>query len=524
MTTTRRGPHRPIAAVLGGALLAALAAAPGTAQESVVRVRLNADVRSTDPGVNRDGNTDMVMMHVVEGLVGFREDTSVGPMLAERIDASADGLTYGFTLREGVRFHNGQTVTAADVKFAWDRYMKRETNWRCRPEFDGGVTRIVAIETPDARTVVFRLERPSALFLTTMARADCGAAGIWHRDSLNADGSWKAPVGTGPFQLGEWRRGQFLDLVRFAGYTARAGAPDGHTGGKAAQIDRVRFQIIPDAAAAKAAMLAGSIELLADAAGQDMEEYRKRPELRVLTSPTMGLVTLLLQPADPVLKDVRIRRALALSLDLPELVKSVTEGTSAYNASAIPVTSPYHGAVQREGYARDLATARKLLQEAGYRGQPLKLLTNRRYQSLYDLAVVAQAMAAEAGIRIEFEVIDWATQLDRYGKGEHTMMSFAYSARLDPALSFEMFSGPRATQPRKVWDDPEVEKLMRESMAISDRARRQQIFDELHRRMIADVPMIALYNDTDITVHAARLEGFKGWALGQPRLWGVRLK
>jgi len=515
-----------IARALAVALLAVpllVSGAPPAAAESLIRVRLNADVRSTDPGVNRDGNTDAVMMHMVEGLVAFREDTSVGPMLADSVEVAPDGLTYTFRLREGVRFHNGQVLTSADVRFAWERYMRRETNWRCRPEFEGGVTRVTALETPDAATVIFRLDRPSALFLTTLARADCGGTGIFHRDSLNADGTWRAPIGTGPFRMGEWRRGQFFDLLRFAEYSALPGNRDGHTGNKTALVDRVRFQIIPDSAAAKAALLAGSIDLNADVASQDVAEYRARNDMRVVSSQTMGLVGLLLQPADPVLRDPRIRRALALSLDMEEIVRVLTDGTSAYNPSPIPVGSSFYGAVQREGFRRDLAAARRLLQEAGYRGQPIRILSNNRYTSMRDMPVLIQAMAQEAGIRVEFEMMDWATQLDRYTRGEHMGMAFAFSARLDPALSFEMFSGPRATQPRKLWDHPEVEALIRESMTTSNRERRQEIFDALHRRFIAEVPMIALYNDVDITVHRANLTGFAGWAMGQPRLWGVRI-
>jgi peptide/nickel transport system substrate-binding protein len=137
-----------------------VAAVPAVGQESLLRVRLNADIRSSDPGVNRDGNTDAVMLHIVEGLVQFRENTSVGPMLAERIDTSADGRTYTFTLRQGVTFHNGAPLTSADVKASWDRYMLAATNWRCRPELAGGVTTVTSVETPDPRTVVFTLDRP----------------------------------------------------------------------------------------------------------------------------------------------------------------------------------------------------------------------------------------------------------------------------------------------------------------------------------------------------------------------------
>jgi peptide/nickel transport system substrate-binding protein len=511
--------------MLRTAMLAAVALAlTGPAAADTLRARLNADVRSTDPGVNRDANTDAVVLHMVEGLVAFREDASVGPLLAESMTVSDDGRTYTFRLREGVRFHNGATLTAEDVAWTWRRYMTPETRWRCLTEFDGrGVTKLDAIETPDPRTVVFRFARASALIPATMARPDCGGAGILHRDSVGADGTWIAPIGTGPFRLGEWRRGQFIELIRFDGYAARAEPRDGFTGGKTAEVERVRFMIIPDQAAAKAALLSGAIDVLTDIANSDLAELKARTDVTVDVAPTMGLNTLLIQTRDPLLSDVRIRRALALALDLPAIVQAVTEGTGSYNASAIPVSSAFHTPPHREGYRRDLAAARRLLAEAGYRGQTIKMLANRRYTSMFDSAVLIQAMAQEAGLRLEIEVLDWATQLDRYTKGDYQLMSFSYSARLDPSLSYEMFSGPKDTQPRKVWENAEALAMLGETMATGDAERRSALFEAMHRKMLADVPLINLYNGAEIAAFRNNVVGYKGWPAGHPRLWGVRV-
>jgi peptide/nickel transport system substrate-binding protein len=445
-------------------------------------------------------------------------------MLAEKVDVSADGLAYTFTLRDGITFHNGEKLTAADVKFAWDRYLKKETNWRCLPEFDGrGVSRVTAIETPDARTVVFRIEKPATLFLATMARVDCGQAGIWHKASLNADGTWNAPVGTGPYTPAEWRKGQFVDLAKFKGYAARGGEPDGLTGGKGAGPERVRLTIIPDSSAAKAALLSNSIDMIADVDENDAQELKGKPGMTITSSPTLGVVGMLLQTKDPLLQDVRIRRALALSLDIPEIIKAIA-GDIAYNPSPIPTASGFHGPVQKLGYKRDLAAAKKLLAEAGYKGETIKLLTNKRFNSMYEMAVLVQAMAADAGIKVDFEVMDWATQLDRYTKGDYTAMSFAFSARYDATLSFDMFSGPKATQPRKVWDNPDMQKLITASGATTDPAKRQPLFDQLHKQMIEDVPAIWMYNNAAIVATGPRVSRFLPWVTEQPRFWAVTLK
>jgi peptide/nickel transport system substrate-binding protein len=507
--------------------MTALSGLPASAAQNSagLRVRLSSDIRSTDPGTNRDDNTDAVVLHMVEGLVALREDTSIGPMLASKIDVSADGLRYTFTLRSGVKFHNGAPLTAADVVWSWKRYLDPATGWRCLPEFDGrGMTKILAVDAVNPRTVVFKLARPAALLLAAMARTDCGGSGIYHKSSLGPDGKWIAPVGTGPYKFLEWKRGQYIDLVRFDAYASLPGERDGYTGGKKAEVEKLRFMVIPDEVAGKTALYSGAIDVFPEARSADINEIRRNPRTKIEVAPAMDMFALLIQTRDPLLRDVRIRKALALSLDTPGIAAAVTEGGSKRNNSAIPGSSPYYDAVQATGFTRDIAQAKKLLAEAGYHGQPVKMMANKRHSESFDTAVLVQAMAAEAGINIELEVLDWATQLDRYTKGKYQTMSFIYSARLDPSLSYEMVSGPKATEPRKVWDDPEVQLKLARSMQIADRAQRQVLFDELHRKMLNDVPFIVLFNSADVVGLGRNVVGFKSWAPAKPRLWNVRVQ
>lgn len=518
--------------MLSGAVLAALilgasapAVPPALAQEKTIRVRTANDIRSTDPGVNRDENTDAVVQHMVEGLVAFREDASVGPLLAERMEVSDDARTYTFVLRDGLSFHNGAKLGTDDVLWTWKRYLDTKVGFRCTNDFDGrGLTRVTDISARDARTVVFTLEKPSALFPAIMARPDCGGTAVYHRDSLDADGKWKAPVGTGPFQLGEWKRGEFIELRRFAGYQSRSGARDGLTGGKQPLVDRVRFVVIPDSAAARAALLSGSVDVLPDVSNTDVAELKKRADVTLSESQTMGMSAILMQTRAPVMKELKIRQAVLAALDVPELVAAVTEGLGKPNASPIPVASAWHKGPHKEVPKQDLAFARRLLAEAGYRGERIVMIANKRYPSMFDQAVLAQAMMQAAGLNVEIEVLDWATQLDKYSKGDYQMMSFGYSARLDPALSFEMVSGVKDKQPRKVWDSAEGEALIQQAMVVTDTARRQALLDDLFQRFRADAPMAVLYNGVDSAALRKPVRGYASWVMGTPRLWGVALE
>lgn len=514
----------PIAAM--ALLLVGLSgAASAQLQQNILRIRLNADIRSTDPGVNRDANTDAVESHVLEGLVAFKEDTSVGPLLAQSVSPSPDGKVYTFKLRPGLKFSNGAALTSADVVFAWNRYMKPDTNWRCLSEFDGhGQSKVLKAEAKDLLTVVFTLDKASPLFLTTLARTDCGGTGIYHRDSLDAQGKWKVPVGTGPFTLGEWKRGQYIELLPNPSYASLPGKRDGNTGAKSANLAKVRFVVIPDASASKAAVLSDGVDLIPDIADEDLAEYKTRKDVVVSSAPSMDQSGFLFQTRDPLLKDVRIRRALALSLDIPQLVETVTEGGSPPSRSPIPKSSPFYGPAQAGIPARNLAEARKLLAEAGYKGTPIKMLTTKRYANLFTAAVLAQAMAQEAGIKIDVEVIDWATLLDRYSRGDFQMMSFTYSARLDPSLSYTMFTGSKEAQAHNLWDDKEALDLVAKSMETSDKTQRQALFDKLDAKLRTEVPAIWLYSKVRFSVAKSWVKGYAGWPLGQPRAWGVSLQ
>jgi peptide/nickel transport system substrate-binding protein len=220
-----------------------------------------------------------------------------------------------------------------------------------------------------------------------------------------------------------------------------------------------------------------------------------------------------------------LRRAISLTLDVPALVKAITLGTGQPNASFVPVASPYHsGAIQATIQPPHIQQARRLAEAAGYRGEAIRLTTNHRYPAMFDAAVLVQAMALQAGIHLEIETLDWATQLDRYNHGGYQAMAFAYSARLDPGLTFEAAIGDKERDPRKIWDAPEARELLLQAESTADPNERQVVFDQLQRRFLSDVPAVILFNSARIVALRSNVVGFTGWSAGQTRLWGVRLQ
>lgn len=523
--TNVHAPKMPVRTLSLTLPLALALAAALPAQASQLVIAQPADIRSTNPGVNRDDTTDGVVLNIVEGLVGYRADGTVGPLLAKSVDLGADGLTYTFKLRQDVKFQNGAPFTSADVLWNWQRYMDPKTGWRCRSAFDGqdGLT-VTNVSAPDAYTVVMTLNKKSAVFLDSLARTDCGGTGMLQKASVNPDGSWNKPIGTGPFELKEWKTGQYVLLSAFKGYVSPASGdkPDGYVGAKKPLVDEVKFLVVPDPAAAKAGLLSGALD-----AGQvlptDASELKNSDKVRLLIAHDAVKHVLLFETKDPLMQNVKLRQAIAASLDIPQIVAAASNGLGTPNASAVNTASPYYDATQKQAYKYDLARVKQLLKEAGYKNQPILIDANKRGSvPSYPVAVMAQAMMQAAGINAQINVLEWATQLNRYNSGNYQVSSFSYSSRLDSALSYEEFMGPKATQPRKVWDDPQAQKLLDESFQESDPAKRQVLFDKLHTLMLEQAPLLILYNGTEAWGVSKRAQGFSVWE-GKPLAWDTRV-
>lgn len=493
---------------------------PGLAAANTLTVQITADIRSSQPGINRDAGTDSVMLNVVEGLVAAGEKGEIRPMLAKSWSVSPDGRTYTFTLREGVKFHNGETMTADDVVFSLQKLVGHP-EFSCKTFFDGSRdAKVESIAASGPDTVVITLDRPDAMLLNYMAQSQCGSTGIVHRASFNDDGSWKAPIATGPFTFGEWKRGEGLTLRKFADYSITGDKPDGYGGRKDVLVDAVKYVVVPDTATAVAGLRSGALDVLPYLPPGEAAKLKDDKAFTVVAAPHGGLVTMLFQTADPLMSNIAMRRAVIAALDTPQIVDAVTYGLGVPNNSLVASGSFYHTAAQDKGYLHDPAAVPALLKAAGYKGEKINILTNRRSAINYDTAVIAQAMLQSAGINADIEVLEWASQLDRFNSGKYQIMAFNYSNRTDPALAYQTVVGSKAKKANAIWDDQEVSALVNTALQEADPARRQAIFDDLHARFLDQVPLVMLANGLDVGVSGPKVKGYRTWQ-GFARFWGV---
>lgn len=504
------------------AVLVAVTAPASMAQPTPVNrlvVALNADIRSLEPGVNRDTNTDTVIHQIFETLVAYRTDLAVGPALADSWTVSDEGKTYTFKLRSGALFHNGKPVTSAEVKWTWDRLMAGKA-WACASIFGGRTgAKVLAVETPDPQTVVFRLERASALFLSQIANIQCHVVAA-HPDSVDAEGKWTAPIGTGPLRFKEWKRAEYVLLEKFADYKPSAAAPNGYSGARKMLVDEVSFPIIPDSSARDAALQSGAVDILHNIEAQQMDAHKQR-SMKILTAPGLNWSALLLDVDDPLLSNPKIRLAMAHALDLEQISEARNLGLAKANPSAISDSSAFYSPQFVKWPAYDPARAKALLTEAGYKGEPLRIQTNKQYVGMYDNAVMAEAMLTAAGFKVQLEVIDWATQLSNYLNRKFQVQSFSFSARFDPGLMYATFVGDREKVKTAQYGDPVAQQLLLDSDKTDDIAARGRLFAELHDKVRADIPIIGLYFSPIIEAVHPRVEGYVSWPANRPITWGV---
>ncbi|MBK0328994.1 hypothetical protein I5535_17075 [Rhodobacteraceae bacterium F11138] len=509
-----------------GALLAAGAVqAQEPVQGGILKLARTSDARSLD-GSRQDANTDTVLNHLYDPLVAYRADLSVGPVLAESWETSADGTTWTFTLREGATYHNGKPIKAADMVWLWDRYMARGektgTPWLCEDVFNGTSNlQVNDVSATDDRTLVFSLERSDPLFLKRLADQICHIFAV-SPDNVDENGDWieGSAIGSGPFKMKEWKKEQYMALERFDGYLPVNDPASGYAGDRTAHVDEVHFVVVPDSNAAETAILSGQVDVVSQLQPDRIADIRTKG-VEVLSAPGLSLTAALIQTQDPLMQDVRLRRAVAHAIDLVQLTEVKTAGLTQPNPSGVPLSSEYYGEEFAIWPEYDPAKSKALLKEAGYNGEKITIEANKHYTGMYDNAVLLQAMLAAVGINAQIEVLDWAAQLDNFFSGKFQVSSFGYSQRTDPVIIYGMFMGDKSTSPTAQWDDQAANELYDAITGEADFDKRRAMLVDLQKMMAEQVPILPLYYPPVVEIVSPKVKGYTTWSLGQPRAWGV---
>ena len=378
----------------------ALVACAGLAQaKSDITVGMQLEPPHLDPTSAAAGAIDSVLYsNVFEGLTRFGSDGSINPGLATSWDISEDGLTYTFHLAEGVKFHDGTTMDAEDVKFSLDRARAEDSTNAQKPLF-AGITDVTVV---DAATVQVTLSAANGNFLFNMAWGDAVIVAPESIENIKT-----TPIGTGAFMFDKWTQGDKIELVKNAEYW-----------GTPAKLDKVTFKFISDPTAAFAAMMAEDVDAFgAFPAPENLPQFDADPRFKVLVGSTEGETILAMNNKMPPFDNVKVRQAVAHAINRQEIIDGAQFGYGVpIGTHFAPHNPDYVDLIGLSGY--DPEKAKMLLAEAGVApGTKVKMtLPPPSYARRGGEIIAAQLRAV--GIEPQIENVEWQQWLETTFRGK----------------------------------------------------------------------------------------------------------
>jgi peptide/nickel transport system substrate-binding protein len=447
---------------------------------------------SLDPRIGVDAQSEHIGSLIFDSLVHKNEHFNLEPWLATSWD-TPDPVTYRFHLRTNVRFQNGQPLTSADVKYTLDS-MRNGTVITAKAQ---ALARIDRVDAPDAATVVIHLKQPDAALLWNLSE---GAIGIVPLGS-GRDFAFH-PIGSGPFRFVSQLQDDEVILERNESSWQPRPA-----------IARIRFAVVPDAITRALELEKGSADVCINCMTADMvSALAKRPNLQVEDGPGTNLNYITFNAQDSVLRDVRVRQAIAYAMNRPLIVQSLWRGRARLAESLLP---PQHwawtGDVQQ--YPYDPAKANALLDAGGWkRGKDgvrfhLAMKTSTDETSRL-LAMILQQQLRDVGIALEVRSFEFATFFSDISKGAFQMYTLRWLGQEDPdtfryAYDSQMFPPHGANRGRYV--NAALDALIREAGASGDQAQRRADYVKVQQILAEDLPSINLWYLDAVLVHTRRL-------------------
>lgn len=455
-----------------------------------------------DPRLNTRAWTGKILQLMFEGVTSVNNPESAPtPALAARIEQPAPAV-YDIHLRPDAVFHDGRPVTAEDVAATWRSTQSPQLN----SPYRGFFARVAQIEIRDPKRLIVTLDGPHATFITDMSM------GILPASSLGPDGQLIGdPIGAGPYRLLARAGEQEVVLTRHAAY--HGGRPP---------TPYLVFRAIADQNTRLLALLGGSVDLIQNAVSPLLADaMRSRPGIVVEHVPGLAYAYLAFNLRQPPLDDVRVRRAIALSVDRQRLITYKFKGMAQAATGMLPAGHwAYNGEVPR--YRRDLDEARRLLDAAGYPapadgGPRLRLTwttsTDKFRRNLVSL--LAEDLRA-VGVEVKVQAFELGTLLSDIKSGNFQMFSLMWGDPSEPHLYDWIFHSdrvPSAAAPnrggnRGAYRNPEVDRLIEAGRVAGAQSARRPIYGQIQRILAEDLPYISLWHEDVIVIRRAVIEGF----------------
>lgn len=488
----------------------------GDSDKGVLRVAINTQPPTLDPNITSADPTRDISLQIYEPLVTLNDSLQPEPMLAESYETSEDGKTITFKLREGVLFHNGKEMIAEDVVASMEKW--QEYSSRAKAAFSDA--KFVA---EDDYTVKLEMPEPNRAALYILA-SPTQLPGIMPKEIVEAagDDGVSEYIGTGPFKFDEWQQDQYIKLVKFEDYQPSSNPSTGLGGAKEVLVDEVYLMIVPDSSTRVAGVISGEYDIAEQIHHDNYNEVNANPEINAYVGPA-GYNVLVFNKKEGVLSDIKLRQAVAAVLDMEEILLASHSSEDFYKLNPslfIEEQEDWYSTAGEELYnEKNIEKAQQLMEEAGYDGEPIRLLTSREYEDYYNASLVIQEQLENAGFNVDLGVYDWATVTDmRNDPSAFEAFITAWSIQADPTQIIFLHSENEWTG----WSDsPEIDRLVEEIRVAETQEEASALYDELQAEVWNYLPAIKFGDKNFFYAVSDRVEGFKDLMGMGKILWNV---
>jgi len=451
--------------------------------------------------------------HIFETLFTFDEHYAPIPLLVDTYEVRSDGREIVLHLRQGILFHNGKELQAEDVVASLERWGKYGIRG---PIMFQHVTAVVA---DDKYTVRILFETPFGPWQSLLAFNNGGPMIIPKEIAEAAGGKPLTPdqyIGTGPYKFAEWIPGKYIRLVRFEGYKSREEPPTGYGGARHAYLDEILFIPVPEAGTRLAGVQAGDFDYAEMIPADLYSVVKADPNINtyLLRPPFMAL--LFRNTKQGIMANNLMLQAVLAALDMEPIMKAAFGELFELNGSIFPKGTIWYSTAGTERYNQaNLDKAKELLKEAGYAGEPIRLLTNTSYQYMYQYSLVIADQLRKAGMNIELRVYDWATMVKyRAQSGEWDLFVTSHGPIPDPAL----LTALSPTYPGW-WDTPQKNELVNLFNTTVDFKDRYAIWEKIQALWYEEGSCIKLGDFYTLNISSAKRVGGLDDPHQPPLLW-----